>query len=92
MQAFFTPTNLRNLTIDLTSVFRSAFDKAGLYLNVDCPDLGRDVYVDTDMWEKVSVDKTTLSLFFTFFLPLLLAPRPLLALPARVILPMWILL
>ncbi|WP_328483991.1 hypothetical protein OHS71_38735 [Streptomyces sp. NBC_00377] len=36
---------------------RSAVDKAGLALTVDCPALSRPVHVDRDMWEKVILNR-----------------------------------
>lgn len=53
MQAVYEPTDLAALTTDLASVFRSAIEKAGLQLVVDCPALPDLVYVDRDMWEKI---------------------------------------
>src|SRR4029434_3417357 len=41
------------MTADLGSIFRSAVEKAGLRLVVDCPPLPGPVYVDRDMWEKI---------------------------------------
>jgi PAS domain S-box-containing protein len=51
--ARYRPTDLSALTADLASTFRSACEKAGLRLDVDCPPLPEPVYVDHDMWEKV---------------------------------------
>jgi PAS domain S-box-containing protein len=53
MQASYQPTDLAALTAELASNFRSACERAGLRLVVDCPPLGQPVYVDRDMWEKV---------------------------------------
>lgn len=53
MQAVYEPTDLAALTTDLASVFRSAIEKAGLQLVLDCPALPDLVYVDRDMWEKI---------------------------------------
>lgn len=53
MQAVYELTDLAALTTDLASVFRSAIEKAGLQLVVDCPALPDLVYVDRDMWEKI---------------------------------------
>ena len=43
----------RSFTTDLASVFRSAIQRAGLQLRVDCETLPAPVYVDRDMWEKI---------------------------------------
>ncbi len=52
-QASYQPTDLATLTEDLASSFRSAVEKAGLRLTVDCPPLAQPLYVDRDMWEKI---------------------------------------
>ncbi len=53
VQAAYLPTDLSALTADLASTFRSAIEKAGLQLVVECPPLGEPVSVDREMWEKV---------------------------------------
>jgi signal transduction histidine kinase len=53
VQASYEPTDLATLTAELASNFRSACQKAGLELVVDCPPLPQPVYVDRDMWEEV---------------------------------------
>ena len=53
IQAQYQPTDLATLTTELASVFRSAIERAGLKLVVDCPTLPEAVYVDRDLWEKV---------------------------------------
>lgn len=53
MQAGFEPVQLTELTQGLASTFRSAIEKAGLQLVVDCDELNEPVYVDVDMWEKI---------------------------------------
>jgi signal transduction histidine kinase len=53
VQAVFEPTDLSTLTADLASAFRSAIERAGMELVVDCPPLREPVYVDRDMWEKI---------------------------------------
>ncbi|MFL5740018.1 MAG: ATP-binding protein [Flavisolibacter sp.] len=53
MHARYEETDLSQLTIDLVSSFRSAIEKAGMELIVDCPALSHTVYVDVDMWEKI---------------------------------------
>ncbi|MFP2933067.1 ATP-binding protein, partial [Pyxidicoccus sp. 3LG] len=52
-RATFVATDLAALTADLASAFRSAVERAGLELVVDCPPLPEPLYVDADMWEKV---------------------------------------
>ena len=53
VQARFQPTELGAYTEDLGSTFRSACDRAGLRLTTNCRRLGRPVYVDPDMWERI---------------------------------------
>jgi len=40
-------------TRDLASTFRSAVEKAGMELVVETGEIDEDVYVDTDMWERI---------------------------------------
>ncbi|MBF6589491.1 MAG: PAS domain-containing protein [Ktedonobacterales bacterium] len=47
------PTDLATLTAELASTFRSAIERAGLRLVVECPPLGQPVAIDQDLWEKV---------------------------------------
>ncbi|MGZ6143556.1 MAG: ATP-binding protein, partial [Myxococcales bacterium] len=53
VQASYEPTDLAAVTADLASVFRSAIERAGLQLTVDCEPPGTPVFVDRDMWEKI---------------------------------------
>ncbi len=53
VEANFQPTELAGYTAELTSTFRSACDRAGLWLDVRCPRLPRPIYVDTGMWERI---------------------------------------
>ena len=66
VQAVYRPTELASLTAELASVFRSATEKAGLRLTVDCRDLGEPVYVDRDMWEKIVLNLISNAFKFTF--------------------------
>src|SRR5580700_9217725 len=66
VQAVYQATDLAGFTSELASVFRSATDKAGLRLIVDCSDLGEPVYVDRDMWEKVVLNLISNAFKFTF--------------------------
>lgn len=66
VHAVYQATNLASLTAELASVFRSATEKAGLRLSVDCCDLGEPVYVDRDMWEKIVLNLISNAFKFTF--------------------------
>jgi PAS domain S-box-containing protein len=66
MQASYEPTDLALLTSELASVFRSAIERAGMRLAIDCPTLGEMVYVDRDMWEKVVLNLLSNAFKFTF--------------------------
>lgn len=66
IQANYEPTDLSAVTVELASVFRSAIERAGLTLRVDCPPLGEPVYVDREMWEKITLNLLSNALKFTF--------------------------
>ncbi len=66
IQARFEATDLAVLTADLASCFRSATQRAGLRLTVDCPALTQPVYVDRDLWEKIVFNLLSNAFKFTF--------------------------
>jgi PAS domain S-box-containing protein len=66
MRASFEPLDLGAFTTELASVFESAFERAGLGYEVDCPPLSAPVYVDREMWEKVVFNLLSNALKFTF--------------------------
>jgi signal transduction histidine kinase len=53
VHASYEPTDLAALTAELASNFRSAIERGGLTLSVDCPPLPEPIYVDREMWEKI---------------------------------------
>ena len=65
VQASYEATNLASLTSELASNFRSACERAGIDLIVDCPSLDEPIYVDPDMWEKVVLNLVSNAFKFT---------------------------
>jgi signal transduction histidine kinase len=61
----FEPTDLSQLTRDLASTFRSAMERAGLRLEVDCAAGLGPVLVDCEMWEKIVLNLLSNALKFT---------------------------
>ena len=66
LAAHYQPTDLADYTARLASTFRSAIERAGLRLVVDCPPLPAPVLVDRDMWEKIVLNLVSNAVKFTF--------------------------
>jgi PAS domain S-box-containing protein len=66
IQAVYEPVDLAANTADLASVFRSAIEKAGMQLIINCQPLPEPVYVDRDMWEKIVLNLISNAFKFTF--------------------------
>ncbi len=66
MQAIYQRTDLSAFTVELASVFRSATEKAGLQLDLDCRKIGEPVFVDRGMWEKIVLNLISNAFKFTF--------------------------
>ncbi|MDR7273380.1 SpoIIE family protein phosphatase [Catenuloplanes atrovinosus] len=66
LRAAYQPTDLADYTARLASTFRSATDRAGLRLVVDCPSLPAPVHVDREMWEKIILNLLSNAVKFTF--------------------------
>ncbi len=65
-QASYEPVDLCALTTDLASVFRSAIEKAGIRLVVDCTPTTDPFWIDRDMWEKIVLNLLSNAFKFTF--------------------------
>jgi PAS domain S-box-containing protein len=65
-QASYQPTDLSVLTAELASNFRSACERAGLRLVVDCEPTLEPIHVDREMWEKIVLNLLSNAFKFTF--------------------------
>jgi PAS domain S-box-containing protein len=66
VHAVYQATDLATFTAELASVFRSATERAGLKLVVECHPLNELAYVDRDMWEKIVLNLISNAFKFTF--------------------------
>ena len=66
IKANFERTDLGALTADLASNFRSACERAGIALKVNCASGSDPVYVDRQMWEKIVLNLLSNAFKFTF--------------------------
>jgi PAS domain S-box-containing protein len=66
IQASYEPADLAPLTAELASVFRSAIERAGMNLRIDCQPISENVYVDREMWEKIVLNLVSNAFKFTF--------------------------
>jgi PAS domain S-box-containing protein len=66
IQACYEPTELGGMTAELASLFRSAIERAGLRLLVNCPAPTELAYVDHEMWEKIVFNLLSNAVKFTF--------------------------
>ena len=65
VRAAYEPVDLSRFSAEIASSFRSAVEKAGLTLELDCPPLPSPVYVDREMWEKVVLNLLSNAFKFT---------------------------
>jgi signal transduction histidine kinase len=66
LQASYEPVDLSAFTAELASVFRSAIERGGLTLTIDCPPLPEPLYIDRDLWEKIVLNLLSNALKHTF--------------------------
>jgi PAS domain S-box-containing protein len=64
-QASYQPTDVASLTADLASNFRSACERAGIRLQVDCAPSPEALYLDHEMWEKIVLNLLSNAFKFT---------------------------
>ena len=65
-QASYEAVDLATLTRDIASSFRSAIERAGMKLTVDCPALDEPAFVDRNMWEQIVLNLLSNAFKFTF--------------------------
>jgi signal transduction histidine kinase len=66
VQASYELVDLAPYTADVASAFRSAVERAGLTLTVDCRSLTQPFPVDREMWEKIVLNLVSNAFKFTF--------------------------
>jgi signal transduction histidine kinase len=76
IDTYYVPTNLGLFTADLASMFRSAFERAGIRFLVDCEPLPELAYIDRDMWEKIVLNLLSNALKFTITGQVTIRVRP----------------
>jgi GAF domain-containing protein len=75
-RARFEPVDLAAFTSDLASSFRSACERAGLKLIVDCVTIDEPAYIDRDMWEKIVLNLISNAFKFTLEGTITVSLRP----------------
>lgn len=66
MTAAYEPLDLAALTSELVSMFRSAYERAGLALTLEIEPIDTSIYVDREMWTKIVCNLLANALKFTF--------------------------
>ena len=66
IQACYEPVDLAQVTAELASNFRSAIERAGMRLVIECPPGGEAAWVDREMWEKIVLNLLSNAFKFTF--------------------------
>lgn len=67
IEGVFESIDIGTLTAELASAFRSAVERAGLNLVVECAPTSSTVYVDREMWEKIVFNLLSNAFKFTFY-------------------------
>lgn len=65
LKASYMPTDLSSFTAELASVFRSAIERAGMQLKIECGPLSKPAYIDPEMWEKIVLNLISNAFKFT---------------------------
>jgi len=52
-RANFEPVDVAAMSVELAGTFRTAVERAGLVLEIDCQTLSQPVYLDKDLWEQI---------------------------------------
>jgi signal transduction histidine kinase len=63
--ATYQPTDLASFSAEIASSFRSAVEKVGMTLTLQCQPLPEPVFIDRDMWEKVLLNLLSNAFKFT---------------------------
>jgi PAS domain S-box-containing protein len=66
IEASYEPVDLSGMTGELSSLFRSAVERAGLKLRLELPPFEEPAFVDREMWEKIVLNLLSNALKFTF--------------------------
>jgi PAS domain S-box-containing protein len=66
VRAVYEPTDLATYTAELASMFRTAIERVGIRLIVECSPLPEPIYVDREMWEKIVLNLLSNAFKFTF--------------------------
>lgn len=65
LEAFYQPTDISKLTLELAGVFRSAIESAKIKFTVRSQEIGEHVYVNREMWEKIVMNLLSNAFKFT---------------------------
>ena len=66
VEATYEPLDLDRYTVELASMFESAYERAGLHLTIDSAPLRERPYIDREMWSKIVMNLLSNALKATF--------------------------